>query len=284
MIIGSSEWKEWRRHKIGASDSAAILGISPHKTRMQLWEEKVLGKDPFLNKAMQRGLEREKEALDWADYTLGMSFNPKIVESDIYEWKFATLDGWDEKNRMALEIKWANKKVHDSAKKGIVIDYYYPQVQSQMVCAGIDEMYFLSCYEEDGKTDFELVLVKRDAIFIEKMMEEERKFYIENMLGMIQPTPYLLDVIKNPDEFDDLCKRYEEQDVIEKEASAKKEEIKKRLFEISSKDGSCSSSYSFRKTIRKGTIGYDSIPELKGVDLESYRKQAIEVWKVVKHD
>lgn len=35
-----AEWLEARRDGLGASDAAAVLGISPWKTNVQLWEEK----------------------------------------------------------------------------------------------------------------------------------------------------------------------------------------------------------------------------------------------------
>ena len=34
------------------------------------------------------------------------------------------------------------------------------------------------------------------------------------------------------------------------------------------------------KVVRKGGVDYKSIPELIGVDLESYRKKAIETWRL----
>lgn len=36
----------------------------------------------------------------------------------------------------------------------------------------------------------------------------------------------------------------------------------------------------FTKTLRKGSIEYNRIPELKGIDLESYRKAQVESWKL----
>ena len=34
------EWLEARKDGLGASDAAALLGLSPWKTNVQLWEEK----------------------------------------------------------------------------------------------------------------------------------------------------------------------------------------------------------------------------------------------------
>ena len=35
-----AEWLEARKDGLGASDAAALLGLSPWKTNVQLWEEK----------------------------------------------------------------------------------------------------------------------------------------------------------------------------------------------------------------------------------------------------
>ena len=37
---GSPAWLEFRKKGIGGSDAAAILGLSPFKTNVQVWEEK----------------------------------------------------------------------------------------------------------------------------------------------------------------------------------------------------------------------------------------------------
>ena len=37
----SEEWLQWRSKGVTASDIPIILGLSPYKTRWQLWAEKV---------------------------------------------------------------------------------------------------------------------------------------------------------------------------------------------------------------------------------------------------
>ena len=40
--------------------------------------------------------------------------------------------------------------------------------------------------------------------------------------------------------------------------------------------------YSFNRIERKGAVDYGMIPELESVDLEQYRKETIEYWKLSK--
>lgn len=71
-----AEWLEARRDGLGASDAAAVLGISPWKTNVQLWEEKcrlVQPEDIGDKPAVQYGndaepLLRQFFALDHPEY------------------------------------------------------------------------------------------------------------------------------------------------------------------------------------------------------------------------
>lgn len=286
LAVGSLDWHAYRADRIGASDSAAILGISPFKTALGLYEEKVLGKTQPDNSAMKRGREREQEALDWAMKELDCYLKPQIVESDL-GWKFATLDGFGRKNSfdVAIEIKWANKEVHALAKQNTVIDYYYSQVQSQIFCCDIDSMYFLSCYQV-GKHDVDYVIfkVERDDRYIAKMLRAEKAFYFDHLIPQIPPSPSDRDhvEIKNDFIFDMLCKsdiEYGEKiKLLEKEREDIKEKLRDLIHDKSSKSGQ----YKITKSFRKGSIDYDAIEVIKEIDLDKYRKPGTETWKVTK--
>lgn len=63
---------------------------------------------------------------------------------------------------------------------------------------------------------------------------------------------------------------------VEQQESQLMNELKKLSEGVNSRaDG-----FIFTKSIRKGTIEYKDIPELKGIDLERYRKASIETWKL----
>ena len=42
----SPEWLAFRKTGLGGSDAAAILGLSPFKTNVEVWEEKVGLREP----------------------------------------------------------------------------------------------------------------------------------------------------------------------------------------------------------------------------------------------
>ena len=54
--LSYKDWLQVRRSGIGGSDAAAALGLSPWKSALELWQEKVSG---------QRQPTQENEAMIW---------------------------------------------------------------------------------------------------------------------------------------------------------------------------------------------------------------------------
>lgn len=284
LEIGSPEWHAYRNQRIGASDSAAILGISPFSTPLKTYENKVLGKSVESSFSMKRGQDREAEALKWATNELEIDFKPCIVQSE-FDWKFATMDGFNKFEKVAIEIKWANSIVHNVAKKGAVIDYYYPQVQSQMFCCNLEWMYFLSCYQQPGEEpDFVLTRVDRDDKFIDNMLKKESEFYYNHMLLQVPPPATEKDhvTIKNDFIFDMLCDNEKEISKKIKEMEDERNLLKKKIVELCESRSSVSEKYRITKSFVRGRIDYDQIEVLKDVNLDLYRKEGTEAWRITK--
>ncbi len=167
------EWLEYRRTKIGASDAPIILGISPWKTPYQLWKDKVFGCEDVMNGAMRRGVDMEPLAREAFETLTGHCVMPKMIEHPTRTWQIATLDGINFDGDIIVEIKCPNKKVHALAKEGKLPDYYMAQVQHQISVAEVDFSYYYSFNGEEGH----LVEVKRDDLFIARMIEKEREFW-----------------------------------------------------------------------------------------------------------
>jgi len=292
LEIGSQEWLDYRKTKIGASQSASILGICPFRSILDVFEEKVNGKTFFVNNAMKRGLEREIEARKYAETVFEIPFEPKMVENNLYPWKFATLDCFSPFDKTIIEIKWANKKVHDLAKKGKVVDYYYVQCQSQMICAEVEEMWFLSCFQEEGQhIEFVLVKVEKDEVVVQKILEEEKAFYDNHLIPKIPPAQTIdkHEMIEDDLIFDMLCE--EDLDLLQQTTYLKgkiekienrRKEIKEDIKELGGGKSLKSLQYRFTEVTIKGKIDYETIPELQEIDLEKYRKPNSVYYKVSK--
>ena len=168
------EWHDYRIVKIGASDAATILGISPWSTPMQLWERKLaLSPEQKENSAMSRGKALEEEARTAFMEITQIAVIPTVVEHETFDWMIASLDGLSWCKKYVVEIKCPGREDHLSALAGIVPPKYLPQLQHQLAVTGLDMIYY---YSYDGQNNA-CIEVQRDQAYIDKLIEEELKFY-----------------------------------------------------------------------------------------------------------
>lgn len=60
----------------------------------------------------------------------------------------------------------------------------------------------------------------------------------------------------------------------------REERIKEQLVQLCNNQPSVGAGIRLQKILKKGTVEYKKIPELKGVDLEKYRRDPTEYWKI----
>jgi uncharacterized protein (UPF0335 family) len=60
-----------------------------------------------------------------------------------------------------------------------------------------------------------------------------------------------------------------------------KESYRKELIKLSGDQNCLGGGIKVMKTIMRGRVDYDAIPEIKGVDLDKYRKSATSTWKIL---
>lgn len=143
------EWLEARKDGLGASDASSLLGISPWKSNVELWEEKCglaipedIGDKPQVKYGNDaEPLLRQFFMLDHPEY--GLAFTPyKIIRHGEYPFITCTPDGEllesGTNRRGGLEIKTTEilSSVGWSHWKGCIPDNYYAQVCHQMLAAG----------------------------------------------------------------------------------------------------------------------------------------------------
>jgi len=146
-----NEWIKARINGIGASEAAAVVGMSPYKTNIQLWEEKTGRRkaEDISNKSyVKYGTEAEKHlralfALDFPQYQVGYDQFGMMRNNPDYPFAFATLDGdlTDGKGRRGvLEIK--TTEIMRSGQwdewKDKVPQHYYIQLMHQLLATGYD--------------------------------------------------------------------------------------------------------------------------------------------------
>lgn len=101
-VFGSrEEWLQARNNRIGGSDAAAIIGLNPYMSNVDLWEIKTgrrQQEDISQKSYVRYGTEAEKHLrelfkLDYSEYTVFYEENNMFL-NDAYPWAHASLDGW----------------------------------------------------------------------------------------------------------------------------------------------------------------------------------------------
>jgi len=156
-IADREAWLKARLNGIGGSEAAAVLNMSPHKSRAELWREKAgkatapdISDKPYIKygKAAEP-LIRAQFMLNNADrYTLDYS-EFDMLHNDEYPFIFATLDGiLTDKNgkKGILEIK--TTEIHRKSdweewtepvtQEDRIPQQYYLQVLHQLLATGFE--------------------------------------------------------------------------------------------------------------------------------------------------
>lgn len=102
------------KSKIGGSDIAAILGLNPYKSAIDVWNRIVNGVEKETGRAAIRGTKLESAVLDWwseekrqsglSDFVVT---KPVFEEVDKFRW---SLDGWIESEWAVVEVKTVGKR------------------------------------------------------------------------------------------------------------------------------------------------------------------------------
>lgn len=172
--MNEMDWHEWRRKGIGASDAATIMGVSPYTTPHQLWMIKT-GRTGIAegNWATRRGSSMEPMAR--AHYELMADIEMPMALLEHYElpWLRASMDGWNRKHKIGLEIKCPGAKNHALAAEGKIPEEYFPQVQHQLFVSGAERIDYFSF---DGKNGV-IVPVFPDLVYILEYIVKARQFW-----------------------------------------------------------------------------------------------------------
>lgn len=281
VLQNSKEWLEWRRQGLGASDAVIVMGISPYKTRRQLWENK-LGLRPDDPESFITELGHKFEPMARAQFSLETDID---LESDIClvhpEFKFlrASLDGHNFTQRTFAEIKMVGaKKMAEIKELKAPIAEHVPQIQQQFLVSGYERGFYIAYSLTEDKSaikDFCHVPVVPDRPYMDRLFTELKSFWD---LVLTQEPPELeeRDVYEFKDRnVSNLAKQY-------KMLKAEIDELTEKFDKVESEIKSISSAHakvkigdlSINRVIRQGNVQYKNIPELASVDLDKYRGKA----------
>lgn len=171
-------WLERRRKGIGASEIAAVMGLSPYETPLSVWLVKTGRAKGFTgNQRSAWGTQKEDVICRWFAQETGNAIRPSgLWQSTEYAWQIATPDRivfrspdcpTEGAKEELLETKAVGHRVLHHWDRGVPY-YYYPQGQQQLDTTGLDICHFAAELGGDPPTVF---TIQRDPKFIDAMHE-----------------------------------------------------------------------------------------------------------------
>lgn len=231
------DWLQERRRGIGGSEAAAILGLSPWATPLDVYLDKIgEGEDVEETEAMYFGTILEGVVADEFSRRTGLKVrrrNALLTHPD-YPWMIANID------RMVvggglLECKTCNAF---NPWNGVVPEHYQIQVQHYLAVTGQPFGYIaVLC----GGQRFEWAKLERDEAMIQVIIDYEQHFWENHVLKRIPPEPTEHDdmgkvypvskptEIELPATAESLILTYEQARAEEAEAKTKKDRAANRL-------------------------------------------------------
>lgn len=271
-------WHEWRAEGIGSSDAPIIMGMSPWMTPFQLWEIKTgrVQRVEEPNFAMQRGNNLEPIARAHYETLYDLEMPATLAQHERYPFLRASLDGFNKDKKIVLEIKCPGAKDHALAKNNQIPEKYKPQLDHQILVTGADRVHYFSFSGTSGV----LVDYQPNLERAQKLLTAELEFWKCVEFDTPPPlTPRDYKKIQSPEmkKFIQAWKRIKKKlNILEPEEAR----LKKEILKLAEHPRLSGLGVRIQKITRKGNIDYGSIPELKTLDLESFRKPASESWRI----
>lgn len=175
LIQGSQEWHDFRANHFGASEAAAMLGLSKYQTRTELLTAKKTGVAPevseFTQSLFDKGHATEAAARAILEDRLDEELYPAVYSKGKLS---ASVDGIDMVETFAFEHKLFNQDLYDSVKAGVLPDEYQPQCQQVLYVTGANAVYFVC---SDGtEENFAMVRVEPDENWITRIIQGWAQF------------------------------------------------------------------------------------------------------------
>lgn len=274
LTQNTPEWEAWRTHTFGASDCAAMLGLSPYKSRAQLMREKQGAAQPvseFRQYLFQQGHEAEKAIMPYLEERLGQALAPVIME--IEGGISASLDGISFEGDVIVEHKLyrdseASKKRFAMAQTGQLADHDMAQVQQQLMVSDAAVCWFV--VSDGTRQNLALTVVKPDSEWFARIREGWAQFRSD------------LDAAED-DTFSALAESYINLDGQIKALQERQKQVRDQLItcaQNANADTLTGGGLTLKKIESKGTVDYHAIPALADIDLEQYRKPASVSWRI----
>ncbi len=276
LVQGSPEWHAHRLAHRNASETPAVLGVSPYTTPFQLWQQRTGRAQVELTAAMAHGTATEPAARAMYETLTGNVMQPLVLVEGDYS---ASLDGITLDGDLILEIKCPKAKdatLLKEARAGRVPVHVYWQVQHQML---VSAARLAHVYVYDGKT----------GVLIEQRAEPECwdtirdgwDAFAECLRADTPPALTERDTRQREDAaWEDAARDYAELKRMAESVALELDAAKARLVALAEHTSEQGFGVTVSRYWKAGSVDYKRVPQLEGVDLEQYRGAAREEVRV----
>lgn len=193
----SHEWHEARRQGIGASEVAAILGLSAWQTPLDVYRAKMGIPNEIPENLAWFGHALEQPIADWIEakrrdevedvregFTARSTVWPWLTATPDRTTLHATEDIW-----LPIELKTSSAYSKNKWRDGVPL-YYQAQVQTQLAVLAAPYGWLAVLH---GGNDPELYRVDRDDTFItDILVPRTKEFWEDHVLAHVPPEPSTL--------------------------------------------------------------------------------------------
>ena len=187
------EWLSKRDKSIGASEAGAVMGLNPYQTPVDVYLSKIgKGLPVEENLAMWIGSKIEPLLRERFQMETGMKVRKdnKIRVDKKCDFLTTNLDGMVVGEKVPVEFKTMG------VWNGDIPDYYFAQIQHQMMVTNKPYIYFAVLVTGYGK-QFIIEKYERNDDFISEMRESLIKFWNNNVMRQKPPDPITVTDINN---------------------------------------------------------------------------------------
>jgi putative phage-type endonuclease len=268
MVQGSPDWHEHRARYRNASETAAVMGLSPWTSPYDLWLVKTGRNIIEENAAMRHGTAMEPVARAAFEDTTGLIMQPQVMVDGDYS---ASLDGINLSGDTIVEIKVPFRgqvsELWQTVKSGKVPEHYRIQIMHQLMVSGAKRAYL---WVWDGNVGIQ-TLIEPDQNTFEDIRAAWDKFvpYLDS-----DTPPPLTDQdtkVRLDAEWKDAAETYLRWKAVADDAQAKADAAKAKLVELTKHSRETGNGVAVTRYWKIGNVDYKKVPELIGVDLNLYR-------------
>ena len=268
LIQGTPEWHEHRAKYRNASETAAVMGVSPWQTPYELWLVKTCRKFTAETDAMRHGTATEPAARAAFELESGLIMQPLVMVDGDYS---ASLDGITLAGDTIVEVKCPYKgqtsELWQTVHAGSVPAHYMLQVQHQLLVSKAKISYL---WVYDGNEGIGII-IEPDAETFEQIKAawESFQLYLDN-----DTPPPLTDqdtLTRSDALWQQAAAEYLSCKATCDVAQTKADEAKSRLVALTAHSRETGYGVSVTRYWKIGNVDYKKVPELVGVNLAPYR-------------